>query len=98
MARVTVEDCVTKVTNRFDLVIYAARRANELRSGIKPEVEVDNDKETVLALREIADGVVPTDDLRRRAIKGLQKLTNFEEDDEEDEEEDETPTSEDAPT
>ena len=82
MARVTVEDCVTKVANRFDLVVYAAKRANELRSGIAPTVSVDNDKETVLALREIADGVILADDLRQRTIKSMQKLSHLVEDEE----------------
>ncbi len=82
MARVTVEDCVTRVANRFKLVIYAAKRANELRSGVAPEVEVDNDKETVLALREIADGALKAEDLKERSIKSMQKLSHFTEDDE----------------
>ena len=57
MARVTVEDCLTKVDNRFQLIILAAKRARNLaESGVEPMVEWDNDKTTVVALREIADG------------------------------------------
>ena len=70
MARVTTEDCVTSIPNRFQLVIYACRRARDLSSGNEANVEKDNDKNTVIALREIAekkldlmkiwDGVVTT--------------------------------------
>ena len=70
MARVTTEDCVTSIPNRFQLVIYACRRARDLSSGNEANVEIDNDKNTVVALREIAekkldllkiwDGVVTT--------------------------------------
>ncbi len=56
MARVTVEDCMEKITNRFDLVLAAARRARQIYAGAQPTVEEENDKPTVLALREIADG------------------------------------------
>ena len=55
MARVTVEDCVDKIPNRFDLVMLAAHRARELSSGLPPTVDRDNDKNPVVALREIAD-------------------------------------------
>ena len=55
MARVTTEDCVTSIPNRFQLVIYACRRARDLSSGNEANVEIDNDKNTVVALREIAD-------------------------------------------
>lgn len=55
MARVTTEDCVTSIPNRFQLVIYACRRARDLSSGNEANVEIDNDKNTVIALREIAD-------------------------------------------
>ena len=58
MARVTVEDCLPFVDNRFDLVLTAARRARQLSQGAQPLVEEDNDKPTVLALREIAAGVM----------------------------------------
>ena len=55
MARVTTEDCATSIPNRFQLVIYACRRARDLSSGNEANVEIDNDKNTVIALREIAD-------------------------------------------
>lgn len=59
MARVTIEDCLTQVDNRFQLIILAAKRARKLsESGIEPEVEWDNDKTTVVALREIAEGKI----------------------------------------
>ena len=58
MARVTVTDCLEHVDNRFQLVLIASKRARQLLRGYKPLVEVDNDKPTVLALREIADGLI----------------------------------------
>ncbi|MCL4136603.1 UNVERIFIED_CONTAM: hypothetical protein GTU68_019030 [Idotea baltica] len=58
MARTTVEDCLENVENRFQLVLIAARRARELSNGSDPLVERDNDKDTVIALREIAEGLV----------------------------------------
>ncbi len=58
MARVTVEDCMEQITNRFDLVLAAARRARQIYAGAQPTVEEENDKPTVLALREIAEGNV----------------------------------------
>lgn len=68
MARVTVEDCVDKVPNRFDLVMLAAHRAREIASGAPLSVDRDNDKNAVVALREIADEAQPVDDLRERMI------------------------------
>ena len=64
MARVTVEDCVEKVPNRFSLVLLAAHRARNISSGSDPLVERDRDKDPVVALREIADGAVHPDELR----------------------------------
>ena len=64
MARVTVEDCVDKVPNRFSLVLLAAHRARNISSGAEPLVERDRDKDPVVALREIADAAVRPDDLR----------------------------------
>ena len=61
MARVTVEDCLTNVDNRFELVQLAARRARQIANGKEPLVEVENDKPTVIALREIADGLIDND-------------------------------------
>ncbi|WJW75718.1 DNA-directed RNA polymerase subunit omega [Thiohalobacter sp. IOR34] len=58
MARVTVEDCLENVANRFELVLVAAKRARQLARGVEPKVEWDNDKPTVVALREIAEGLV----------------------------------------
>ncbi len=67
MARVTVEDCLEKVPNRFDLVLIAAKRARQLERGtIDPTVEWDNDKTTVVALREIAEGNVDRSVLRMK--------------------------------
>ncbi|HPE81392.1 MAG: DNA-directed RNA polymerase subunit omega [Chromatiaceae bacterium] len=58
MARITVEDCLTNVDNRFDLVLLASRRARQLANGVDPLVPWENDKPTVVALREIAEGLV----------------------------------------
>lgn len=58
MARITVEDCLTQVDNRFELVLMASKRARQLAKGAEPMVDVDEDKPTVLALREIAEGRV----------------------------------------
>lgn len=72
MARVTVEDCVDKVSNRFDLVMLAAHRAREIAAGSALTVDRDNDKNPVVALREIADETQPVDDLRERMIESTQ--------------------------
>ena len=64
MARVTVEDCVDKVPNRFELVLLSAHRARSIASGSHITVEPENDKNPVIALREIADRTIPSDDLR----------------------------------
>ncbi|WP_116084972.1 DNA-directed RNA polymerase subunit omega [Tropicimonas sp. IMCC34011] len=72
MARVTVEDCVDKVPNRFELVLLAAHRSREISSGGKPSVDRDNDKNPVVALREIADETQQADDLRERMIESNQ--------------------------
>ena len=72
MARVTVEDCVDKVPNRFDLVMLAAHRAREITAGAPLTVDRDNDKNPVVALREIADETQPVDDLRERMIEASQ--------------------------
>ena len=73
MARVTVEDCVDKVPNRFDLVMLAAHRARTISTGAPLTVERDNDKNPVVALREIADEAIPVEDLREEAIEALQR-------------------------
>lgn len=79
MARVTVEDCVVKVPNRFELVLVAAQRARDISSGSKLTVERDNDKNPVVALREIADDTVPLDGLRNALVSGLQKHVEVDE-------------------
>jgi DNA-directed RNA polymerase subunit omega len=72
MARVTVEDCVDKVPNRFELVMLAAHRAREIASGAPLTVGRDNDKNPVVALREIAEETQQADDLRERMIEAHQ--------------------------
>lgn len=72
MARVTVEDCVDKVPNRFELVMLAAHRAREIAAGAPISVDRDNDKNPVVALREIADETQAADDLRERLIESNQ--------------------------
>jgi DNA-directed RNA polymerase subunit omega len=79
MARVTVEDCVLKIPNRFDLVMLSAQRAREIAAGGALTVERDNDKNPVVALREIADSSVDVDNLRQALITGLQKHVETEE-------------------
>jgi len=79
MARVTVEDCVTKVPNRFELVMRASHRAREIASGGAPTVERDNDKNPVIALREIADGTVDLEEIEDALIKNLQKFVEADE-------------------
>ena len=86
MARVTVEDCIEKIPNRFDLVLAAAQRARHISSGNPLTIDRDNDKNPVVALREIADETIDPDKLRDDIVNGLQKLTNNElVEDEEDE-------------
>ncbi len=72
MARVTVEDCVDKVPNRFDLVMLAAHRAREISSGAPITVDRDNDKNPVVSLREIADETQQAEELRERMIESQQ--------------------------
>ena len=73
MARVTVEDCIIKVPNRFELVMLAAHRARAVTKGAEITVERDNDKNPVIALREIADETISVDIMRDTLIRGLQK-------------------------
>ena len=88
MARVTVEDCIEKVKNRFELIIAASQRAREISNGVQIEVDKDNDKNTVISLREIGDGAITYDDLKERYLKSLQKVVvNNDEDEENDIEE-----------
>jgi DNA-directed RNA polymerase subunit omega len=79
MARVTVEDCVDKVPNRFDLVMLAAHRAREISAGAPLTVGRDNDKNPVVALREIAEETIPVEDLREHAIEGYQRQIEVDE-------------------
>ncbi len=72
MARVTVEDCVDKVPNRFELVMLAAHRAREITAGSAPTVDRDNDKNPVVSLREIAEETQNAEDLRERMISSHQ--------------------------
>ncbi|MDH3233827.1 MAG: DNA-directed RNA polymerase subunit omega [Alphaproteobacteria bacterium] len=73
MARVTVEDCVLKIPNRFELVMLASQRAREISSGAQEAVTRDNDKNPVIALREIAEEKVEFDVIREALVSGLQK-------------------------
>ena len=79
MARVTVEDCVDKVPNRFELVISAAQRSRQISSGAPLHVERDNDKNSVVSLREIAEDKVDVDDLKEAVIHGLRTVIESDE-------------------
>jgi DNA-directed RNA polymerase subunit omega len=79
MARVTVEDCIDKVENRFDLVLLASHRARMISSGSQITVDRDNDKNPVVALREIADTTVSPGDLKEDLIHSLQKYVEVDE-------------------
>src|SRR5262245_64206743 len=79
MARVTVEDCIDKVENRFDLVLLASHRARMISSGSQITVERDNDKNPVVALREIAETTVSPGDLKEDLIHSLQKYVEVDE-------------------
>ncbi len=79
MARVTVEDCVDKVPNRFELVMLAAHRAREVSAGSEITIDRDNDKNPVVALREIADETLSVDDLEEQAIESHQRQIEVDE-------------------
>ena len=79
MARVTVEDCVVKVPNRFELVLLAAQRAREISSGAPLSIDRDDDKNPVVALREIADETVALDHLKSSVVRGMQKHVEIDE-------------------
>ena len=79
MARVTVEDCVDKVENRFELVLLASHRARMISSGSNLTVDRDNDKNPVVALREIADQTIAPEDLKEDLIHSLQKYVEVDE-------------------
>jgi len=79
MARVTVEDCIDKVENRFDLVLLASHRARMISSGAQITIDRDNDKNPVVALREIAEETVSPGDLKEDLIHSLQKYVEVDE-------------------
>ncbi len=81
MARITVEDCIDKFPSRFELVLVASNRARKLYAGENPTVEIDNDKNTVIALREIAEETLTTEQLKNDLIEEYQTNT-FSEDEE----------------
>ena len=80
MARVTVEDCIEKVPNRFELVLMAGQRARQISGGEQLTVDRDRDKNPVVALREIAEATVLPDVLEERIVSGLQKVKIDDED------------------
>ena len=84
MARVTVEDCVVKVPNRFELVLMAANRARQISAGDQPTVTEDNDKNPVIALREIADETITADEMRDTVIRSLQRHVEVDEPEDDD--------------
>lgn len=84
MARVTVEDCVDKVSSRFELVLLAGQRAREIAAGAPLTIDRDNDKDPVVALREIADETVTPDDLREAKVRDLQRYIERDEPEEDD--------------
>jgi DNA-directed RNA polymerase subunit omega len=84
MARVTVEDCVEKVPNRFDLVMLAAHRSRNVAAGAPLTVDRDNDKNPVVALREIADETIGVEDTRDSLIRSMQRHVEIDEPEEED--------------
>jgi DNA-directed RNA polymerase subunit omega len=79
MARVTVEDCIDKVDNRFELILLAAHRARMIASGAQLTIDRDRDKNPVVALREIADATIQPDDLKEEFIHSLQKQVEVDE-------------------
>ena len=79
MARITVEDCIEKINNRFDLVVFAVQRGRELSAGDEPTIDRDNDKNTVVSLREIAESTVDIEKLRDNLIISMQKQIQEEE-------------------
>jgi len=84
MARVTVEDCIDKVENRFDLVLLASHRARMISSGSQITLDRDNDKNPVVSLREIAETTVSPEDLKEDLIHSLQKYVEVDEPEAED--------------
>jgi len=80
MARVTVEDCIDKVSNRFDLVLLAAQRARQVSAGAELTIDRDRDKNPVVALREIAEETITPEELREAVVAGLQRYRVDDED------------------
>ncbi len=78
MARITVEDCIEKINNRFELILTAAQRSRGISRGEKPTIDRDNDKNTVLSLREIAEDTLDKAELEEEIIKRMQKTRSFE--------------------
>ena len=83
MARVTVEDCIDKIPNRYELLMVAAQRAKDISAGAPITLPRDNDKNPVIALREIADETVSIEELQKSLVMGLQKYVEVEEPEEE---------------
>lgn len=83
MARVTVEDCVEKIPNRYELLMVAAQRAKDIEAGSPLLVDRDNDKNSVVALREIAENKVSIENLQKSLVMNLQKIVEVEEPEEE---------------
>ena len=79
MARITVEDCIDKFDSRFELVLVASNRARKLHSGEDPTVERDNDKNTVIALREIADETITADEFKQHLVEEYQTVSPIDE-------------------
>ena len=79
MARITVEDCIDKFESRFELVLVASNRARKIHSGDDPTIEKDNDKPTVIALREIANESIPIDNLKENLIQEYQIVSPLDE-------------------
>ena len=82
MARITVEDCIDKFPSRFELVLVASQRARKLHSGDNPTVEKDNDKNTVIALREIANSTIAVETMKENLIQEYQTVTINDEEEE----------------
>ena len=87
MARITVEDCLEKIDNQYDLVLLAKERTVQLNSGVKPLVDEDNDKRTIISLREIGDCKISVEELEKNAVKRLRKEPDEDEQQEDIEEE-----------
>ena len=78
MARITVEDCIEKINNRFELILTASQRSRDISRGEKPILDRDNDKNTVLSLREIAEDKIDKAEMEEEIVKRMQKARSFE--------------------